>query len=70
MSTQLKKVTIYLTAAEYASMKAEADDEGVTVSAILRAKLGLDYKRRGAPEGNANRQPSATAKPRVGQKYN
>jgi hypothetical protein len=67
MSTQLKKVTIYLTAAEYAALKAEADDEGVTISAILRAKLGLDYKRRGAPEGNTNRQTSAMAKGRAGR---
>ncbi len=56
MSTQLKKVTIYLAADEYARMKALAEDEGVTVSAIVRAKLGLSYKRRGAPEGNLNRQ--------------
>ncbi len=56
MSTQLKKVTIYLAADEYARMKTLAEDEGVTVSAIMRAKLGLSYKGRGAPEGNLNRQ--------------
>jgi hypothetical protein len=67
MSTQLKKVTLYLTAAEYAAFKDEADDEGVTVSALLRAKLGLAYKRRGAPAGNTNRQARATAGPRVGR---
>ncbi len=44
MSTQLKKVTIYLEADEYERMKALAEDEGVTVSAIVRAKLGLSYK--------------------------
>jgi hypothetical protein len=54
-------VTVYLTAEEYAAMKAEAEDEGVTVSAILRAKLGLAYKRRGAPAGNTNRRTSARA---------
>jgi len=30
------------------------------VSAVLRAKLGLDYKRRGAPEGNPNRRAANT----------
>lgn len=58
MSTTLNKVTLYLTAEEYALMKAEAEDEDVTVSAILRAKLGLEYKRRGAPAGNTNRRPA------------
>jgi hypothetical protein len=59
MSTGMNKVTVYLTDEEYAAMKAEAEDEGVTVSAILRAKLGLAYKRRGAPVGNANRRTAA-----------
>lgn len=57
---QLKKVTVYFTAEEYAGIKAIAEDEGVTVSAVLRAKLGLDYKRRGAPEGNAHRRAANT----------
>jgi len=61
MSRPLHKVTVYLTAEEYAVMKAEAEDEGVTVSAILRAKLGLAYKRRGAPTGNTNRRRRTTA---------
>ncbi len=61
MSSLLHKVTVYLTAEEYAAMKAEAEDEGVTVSAIVRARLGLAYKRRGAPPGNTNRQASARA---------
>ena len=61
MSSPLHKVTVYLTAEEYAVIKAEAEDEGVTVSAILRARLGLAYKRRGAPPGNTNRRTSARA---------
>jgi len=61
MSRPLHKVTVYLTAEEYAVMKAEAEDEGVTVSAILRAKLGLAYKRRGAPAGNTNRRAGSLA---------
>ena len=64
MKSPLHKVTVYLTAEEYAPMKALAEDEGVTISAILRAKLGLSYKRRGAPAGNANRQMSARASQR------
>jgi hypothetical protein len=61
MGDQLNKVTVYLTAEEYARMKTEAEDEGVTMSAILRAKLGLAYKRRGAPEGNTNRRARTKA---------
>jgi hypothetical protein len=68
MSSGLNKVTLYLTTEEYAQMKAEAEDEGVTVSAILRAKLGLSYKRRGAPRGNTNRR--ATTKINQGRKRN
>jgi hypothetical protein len=60
--TTLHKVTFYLTTEEYAPLKALAEDEGVTVSAILRAKLGLAYKRRGAPTGNANRRKKAQGK--------
>ena len=56
----LKRVTVYFTEEEYAELKAIADDEGVTISAVLRAKLGLDYKRRGAPQGNTNRRAPAT----------
>jgi hypothetical protein len=56
MSRPLKKVTVYFTAEEYAPFKAIAEDEEVTLSAVLRAKLGLGYRRRGAPEGNTNRR--------------
>lgn len=56
MSTGLHKVTVYLREEEYAVIKAEAEDEAVTVSAMVRAKLGLSYKGRGAPMGNANRR--------------
>lgn len=64
MKSPLYKVTVYLTAEEYAPLKALAEDEGVSVSAVLRAKLGLDYKRRGAPVGNANRRIGARASQR------
>ncbi|MGH9833022.1 MAG: hypothetical protein ACRD9Y_08395 [Blastocatellia bacterium] len=59
----LKKVTIYFTEEEYAELQAIADDEEVTLSAVLRAKLGLTYKRRGAPTGNTNRRVRAKANP-------
>ena len=44
---RLKKVTIYFTEEEYAALQAIADDEEVTLGAVVRAKLGLAYKRRG-----------------------
>ena len=62
MIKELRKVTFYLSVEEHAGMKALAEDEGVTVSAIVRAQLGLAYKRRGAPEGNRNRQPAVSAR--------
>ena len=52
----LKKVTIYFSEEEYAPLQAIADEEEVSLSAVVRAKLGLAYKRRGAPSGNANRR--------------
>jgi hypothetical protein len=62
MSTQLKKVTVYLTAEEYADFQAIAVEEEVSVGAVVRARLGLNYRRRGAPAGNRNRQVKTNAK--------
>jgi hypothetical protein len=62
MKTTLHKVTVYLTTEEHARLKAAADDEGVTLSAMLRAGLGLTYRRRGAPAGNVNRRRKAPGK--------
>ena len=59
---QLRKVTLYLSDEEMAAVQAVAEDEGVTISAVLRAQLGLGYRRRGAPEGNANRQRRGSVK--------
>lgn len=56
MKSDLRKATIYLTQEEYNSIEIIARDEAVTISAVLRARLGLDYRRRGAPEGNRNRR--------------
>ena len=61
MTKQLRKVTLYLSEEEHAEVQAVAEDEEVSVGAILRARLGLTYKRRGAPKGNVNRQPKLTA---------
>ena len=55
--TRLKTVSVYLSEGEYREVKALADDEGVSVSQVIRAKLGLPYSKRGAPEGNRNRSP-------------
>ncbi len=68
MTRQLRKVTLYLSTEEHAEMQALAEDEAVSISAVLRARLGLAYKRRGAPEGNMNRQSSATGREQLGVK--
>jgi hypothetical protein len=51
----LKPITAYFSPEEYQQVKNEADDNGVTVSALVRAKLGFAVTHRGAPEGNRNR---------------
>lgn len=62
LKTTLHKVTVYLTTEEHARLKAAAEDEDVTLSAMLRAQLGLAYRRRGAPAGNVNRRRPALEK--------
>lgn len=57
----LKSVTVYFTPEEYARVKDEADDNGVTVSALLRAKAGFRVTLRGAPKGNRNRATVGTS---------
>ena len=52
----LKKVTVYLTEEEYGGLEELAQDEEVTLGAVIRAKLGFPYRRRGAPRGNTNRR--------------
>ena len=51
----LKSVTVYFSPEEYQQVKDEADDNGVMVSALVRAKLGFPVTHRGAPKGNKNR---------------
>jgi hypothetical protein len=63
--TNLKPVTIYLTEEEYREFAAEAEDEGQSLAALVRARLKLPFLRRGAPQGNRNRAPKkATPKAR------
>lgn len=56
----LKKVTVYLTQEEYGGLEELAKDEEVTLGAVIRAKLGFAYRRRGAPRGNSNRRCETT----------
>ena len=53
--TNLKAVTVYFTDAEYQTIKDEADDYEETVSAYIKARLGFQIRRRGAPLNNKNR---------------
>ncbi len=66
MKEPLRKVTLYLSAEEYGAVMTLAEDEGVSVGAILRAQLGLEYKRRGAPQGNMNRRARVSGRARDG----
>ena len=49
-------MTLYLTEEEYGGLEELALDEEVTLAAVIRAKLGFAYRRRGAPRGNTNRR--------------
>ncbi len=60
---RLKKVTIYLTEEEIAPLQAIAEEEEVTLCAVVRAQLGLPYRRRGAPTANTNRRRRTTRRP-------
>ena len=53
--TNLKAVTVYFTEAEYQTVKDDADDYEETVSAYIKARLGFQIRRRGAPLNNKNR---------------
>jgi hypothetical protein len=59
--TKLKPVTIYLTEEEYQEFAAEAENEGQSLAALVRAYLKLPFLRRGAPQGNRNRAPKKAA---------
>jgi hypothetical protein len=59
--TNLKPVMIYLTEEEYREFAAEAEDEGQSLAALVRARLKLPFLRRGAPQGNHNRAQKKAA---------
>lgn len=61
-------ITAYFNREEYEQVKAEADDNGVTVSAFVRAKLGFPVTHRGAPEGNRNRAKETEPAPSKGRR--
>ena len=52
---ELKSVTVYLSPAEFDYLTEEANDHGVTVSAYIRARLGLAVRGRGAPVGKRSK---------------
>jgi hypothetical protein len=64
----LKPITAYFSPEEYQQVKNEADDNGVTVSALVRAKLGFAVTHRGAPEGNKNRAKETKPLPDSGRR--
>jgi hypothetical protein len=53
--TNLKAVTVYFTDEEYEEIRKEAEDYDETVSAFIKARLGFQIRRRGAPINNKNR---------------
>ena len=57
-SQKLKSVTVYLSLEEFDYLNGEANDHGVTVSAYIRARLGLAVKERGAPTGKRRQRES------------
>jgi hypothetical protein len=62
----LKSITVYFNEAEHQHIISEAEDHGVTVSAYVRARLGLAVTQRGAPVGNSNRQSNERPKGKKG----
>ncbi|HLF66582.1 MAG TPA: hypothetical protein VI522_03115 [Gammaproteobacteria bacterium] len=54
MTTELKRMVVYLTDTELEKLRKRADKEAQTVSGYVRTHLGLKEKFRGAPVGNQN----------------
>lgn len=53
---QLKSITVYFQIEEFKELSEEASDHGVSVSAYIRARLGLEVRGRGAPAGKQHRR--------------
>jgi hypothetical protein len=64
MTTELKRIVVYLTDAELEKLRNRADRKAQTISGYVRTSLGLKEKFRGAPVGNQN----ALAQRRTGHK--
>lgn len=63
MTTELKRLVIYVTEKELDRFKERAAENDQTVSAYVRSRLGLKTElKRGAPEGNRNRAGKRSAK--------
>ncbi len=58
---QLKAVTVYFNPEEYSYISEEAVDHGVSVSAYIRARLGMVVRQRGAPAGKRHQRRSSEA---------
>lgn len=58
---QLKSVTVYFISEEYEYVSEEASDHGVSVSAYIRARLGLAVRQRGAPTGKRQQRRASEA---------
>jgi hypothetical protein len=57
----LKSVTVYFQAEEFKDLSEEANDHGVSVSAYIRARLGLAVRGRGAPVGKKHQRRAGQA---------
>lgn len=58
---ELKSVTVYFKAEELEHISEEASDHGVSVSAYIRARLGLGVRQRGAPTGKRRQRKVSEA---------
>jgi len=57
MTTELKRIVIYVSDKELDRLKDRAAEHNQSLSAYLRGRLGLKaVYRRGAPDGNRNAQ--------------
>ena len=54
MTTEMKRIVVYLTDDEVEKVQDKATEKELTLSAYVRARLGFKAKPRGAPEGNLN----------------
>lgn len=58
---QLKAVTVYFNSEEFEHVSEEAIDHEVSVSAYIRARLGMVVRQRGAPTGKRHQRRASEA---------